>query len=1741
MLATAIPRDFTAVSTVIYRLHQSYESALKLEWPEPKKHEITEHYETLQKVIATQTYNRAKKIVSPHNQMFSRMKEYPLSALLSENFGQLLLPKQKEFLLLLTFVIYELSNHQIKKSSLVHASNELRHLISGTHAFNRIITLTSSTKILSILTRLRSSKDINFQLQFIKSWEVYFKSFGDLPDVNRIELFSLNLVERNVSTSVQKVTTNNGLVVKKTVIEIATSEIDDEKSIVEIVSLDVPDDINLDYRTKEAALLYGNRLTLQEKKNLPWRNVALIEHEIEAFFHFIRAELESPKNSKIAAVIYLMSLTSQQLKKVLDTDVVSGKCVDYRGDYIDIDQGVWVRNSVIMPSAFTPSLEQKSLLLNHSELLGLPLPIELIEYLKHELTDTGLVSLSLNKLCCMPENSTEVINQLLNTLWKNNPRIFRRITISQIRALMFEKITHKYDSSYAALLLANTEFDIPTSLYYLYSSEYSLVASYKDVLKEFGLEALDITGSKDVFIGSKLCLDPMRFSAFTKRKMITIQESFTKTPTLLDEIILRHNEIACYTVLMFLAASGHRDRVEYGLVPFVLDEENGYILLSDKINYMDSAVRILPLSARLKKQLVGYRLSCRKTANLLKPYNEELATNIYQCSLPNECSTAFLSVISHSKLIGIGSKQITSYLRDEFALPVNFLRHYFSSFLRARGNHWFSKGFVGHVSNGEHLLAEHSCNRLEEIKLLAPDIDELLYSLGFEAVVINKQKGRRHSFKSNDTEIIYLPEQLKRSETIERRLQIAWVRKLIQPMITGLKNKDTFEATASSLIMTAISDNDSNIPKQRRLSLVNRFISKVCKSNGWVSFTDTLDYVSVHADEIDKLRNAKVIKTLINRVLITDKEMNTHLKVWLSLIVNSGLTLPLIKDNLNVIITPPYMENGVFWFDFINTKGHCERVIIDTMTLLILQNKDEISDNFNFNIKRLNSQYKPTVLNKLIRSDVLLSSCLQAIKDIDALTTYLASARGECQSGLIHAYKNSRIETTNLSTHQLIRWLSPNSIKLPALDDDIDDFKHYTNFNMHSTDTISAKSSFDLLKKIYNNLKDQTSLNGTGYKGRCTDLILHPWCEHLGLEHSTSVELLIEKSTIISHALVLLLLWLIKVSLRKGKKRKYTRISTVITYLSKIGKTLLEQARDSDFLKLEPEEIEKLYIDALDSRSIKNRTSRALIFKDFHQSIQKISNLPKIDWYAVDPNIGNKDISVNANIISMREYSKTMSLLSSDEDSSSSDRDVNQLILLFCYRAGMRSGEVCHLQITDIDTHEWIIHIRTSHYYTLKTTNSNRRVKVADLFSDEEKKLVIEQIERIKQYYPDQEKAWLFSDKSALKCLLYMDACLNRVRETLRLVTGDPNIRLHHCRHSFANYLLLSMNESVYPVCIRNEIMAWLRCDDISKKASQLRRCFIGIKEYKGNILDAVSMALGHVGPRTTLANYIHTLDIIMASENEKTLPHHVDNVKLLSISSLERTHGYKVLKKGQENNLAYQSLTCNLLPQWNNYQSIPFETNPEILNLSERKINVKRQMLIELNDIERIIRAKENNLTNTEITNELKVSYQFVENVVAGVQRLKQDTAYSGTNITSNEDVMIFDTNTQKTKIATKYIKKRSFQDLLSSLVNKIIQKDSVKELCFLWAKSYERTGLIMSLDEVSKFRKLSKTLDYNVIVDKKIHKVKKNYGYREGVFVKPVPTEKSNRNSIDHKFNHAMFLTSIWYSVKNVSFINN
>jgi len=111
--------------------------------------------------------------------------------------------------------------------------------------------------------------------------------------------------------------------------------------------------------------------------------------------------------------------------------------------------------------------------------------------------------------------------------------------------------------------------------------------------------------------------------------------------------------------------------------------------------------------------------------------------------------------------------------------------------------------------------------------------------------------------------------------------------------------------------------------------------------------------------------------------------------------------------------------------------------------------------------------------------------------------------------------------------------------------------------------------------------------------------------------------------------------------------------------------------------------------------------------------------------------------------------------------------------------------------------------------------------------------------------------------------MLNSDYIIKPMMGILRGITNDDNIRFHHLRHSFANWLLIRLLANSYPKIIDSNIQVFnhdeFNEDKILKLNNEL--LYDGFKVRP--ILYQVANMLGHASPKTTLGSYIHLDDWI--------------------------------------------------------------------------------------------------------------------------------------------------------------------------------------------------------------------------------------------------------------------------------------
>lgn len=323
----------------------------------------------------------------------------------------------------------------------------------------------------------------------------------------------------------------------------------------------------------------------------------------------------------------------------------------------------------------------------------------------------------------------------------------------------------------------------------------------------------------------------------------------------------------------------------------------------------------------------------------------------------------------------------------------------------------------------------------------------------------------------------------------------------------------------------------------------------------------------------------------------------------------------------------------------------------------------------------------------------------------------------------------------------------------------------------------------------------------------------------------------------------LLLSWLYHLLAHGGMRKKRLRPRTIKKYINSVAAPVLQEFVDCKADKLDGLTwAEKLNL-AAENINSKNR-DYILYFADF-----VVMNDLIPDLCLSDLDISSSRGSVNANILTQQEAKCVISTLNRLDTKAS---HLAQLCFCLSFYSGLRRGEIAGLQYADFHSlgdDYFNLHVRPNKYRELKSPQSARNIPL-DVLWPEEELLKLKQYLRTSKTKFNKKKSKIFMDEARLNEAFLL------ATEAMKLITAEPTMRFHHCRHSFANwlYLLLSLPEkrqaNFYPFT-RHAYF------DVTNRERVMKR--LALVEYSRKKLWAVSILLGHSSPSVTIASYIHT------------------------------------------------------------------------------------------------------------------------------------------------------------------------------------------------------------------------------------------------------------------------------------------
>lgn len=343
---------------------------------------------------------------------------------------------------------------------------------------------------------------------------------------------------------------------------------------------------------------------------------------------------------------------------------------------------------------------------------------------------------------------------------------------------------------------------------------------------------------------------------------------------------------------------------------------------------------------------------------------------------------------------------------------------------------------------------------------------------------------------------------------------------------------------------------------------------------------------------------------------------------------------------------------------------------------------------------------------------------------------------------------------------------------------------------------------------------------------------------------------------------------------KKRLRKKEIRRSTAYQQLTSIGKSLLSTFDETDLPTLAAEDFQAGYEAMLENTpSAITRQNKADLLRRFHAHASNILQLAPIKLsYADEGFFALPD----ANIITETEYQLLYQFLKSQKNTSLIAHAQLIVLILGC-RCGLRISEVRHLQLVDLQYPGMLeilsterleqlggyaatLLIRGDQFNKLKSTSSRRQLPLNILMSSDERVELLNyhQAQRVKVGKRKVPGKFIFSEDNG-KTPMDFTELQRSLHEQMRQLTGDPDLRFHHLRHSFASHALQASHGLTEPLQLPEH---WQ--DHMLQGTSRKH-------------LHQISNYVGHSSGSVTLQHYTHNLDCVV---RDLLWPHSFDHKK---------------------------------------------------------------------------------------------------------------------------------------------------------------------------------------------------------------------------------------------------------------------
>lgn len=673
--------------------------------------------------------------------------------------------------------------------------------------------------------------------------------------------------------------------------------------------------------------------------------------------------------------------------------------------------------------------------------------------------------------------------------------------------------------------------------------------------------------------------------------------------------------------------------------------------------------------------------------------------------------------------------------------------------------------------------------------------------------------------------------------------------------------------------------------------------------------------------ELIKLPVALHVKSLLNKELQTptaNLSMKGRLgRLALFLYMTTGVHFDELITIINTPYTLMYLDGLVFWYRKIE-KEELRYVLCDAVVLLLLQHQASVKqcEKALLNKNRLKdyiTKFLTETSGKNWQNLSLLK--LRTLRKIDAIINL---------SPIDYQMYLRPSTCTGLPQTAFVRLISNKALisdEVAKINNKFNKFNKLLPFDSDSFDYIEPKLVILKLEHIYKSLKELNSQRAS--RVQCIRFV--------------EQELKNEKNSIYFYILCGWLYYLLK---EGGVAKRRLKIGTVIDYVKSISKPFLTVFTQTDLAIISASDWAIKLNDATEYFTSAPRKKYLYYFSEFLIESEIVKGLC-ID----DLDIAPVQSKVDANLLSASHASAILEYLSNNLNNSLVELYA-YLLMCFCFYSGLRRNEAAKLYFGDIQVspikpnegeYDWVLlSIRPNKIRALKTSSARRELPLDALWPKEH-------LAKLRSFYNVQKDTENKSSNSLLfNCSVSVNKAYDLLTQLLHYYTQDHTLRIHHLRHSFANWTWYRLNVNL--MLAGRQSLSIFEDDLFDQVFINHFKRRLKVKENTRSKMFFLSHLLGHKVTVSTLNSYLHLKDIQHCSQMNQTyivskcfLSECVGRAKSKVVmpgeSLIERIEFYSK-KQEQDYSIQYAGNVSNLIiPSFNGFKN-KFEVDKKIKTL---------------------------------------------------------------------------------------------------------------------------------------------------------------------------------------------------------------